>query len=46
VAYWNPKIQGKLKKRSPMRPNGALEFKKIEKEVTNVAYWSPKIPEN
>jgi hypothetical protein len=25
---------------------GALKFRKIEKEVTNGAYWSPKIQEN
>jgi hypothetical protein len=25
---------------------GALKFRKTEKEVTNVAYWSPKIQEN
>jgi hypothetical protein len=25
---------------------GALKFKKIEKEVTNVAYWNPEIQEN
>jgi hypothetical protein len=25
---------------------GALKLREIEKEVTNVAYWSPKIEEN
>jgi hypothetical protein len=25
---------------------GALKFRKIEKEVTNEAYWSPEIQEN
>jgi hypothetical protein len=24
----------------------ALKFRKIEKEVTNEAYWNPKIQEN
>ena len=25
---------------------GALKFRKIEKEVTKMAYWRPKIQEN
>jgi hypothetical protein len=29
-----------------MWPISALKFRKIEKEVTNVAYWSPEIQEN
>jgi hypothetical protein len=29
-----------------MRLIGAIKIRKIEKEVTNGAYWSPKVQEN
>jgi hypothetical protein len=29
-----------------MRLIGAIKFRETEKEVTNSAYWSPKIQEN
>jgi hypothetical protein len=34
------------KKRSPIVLIGALKSRKTEKEVTNEAYWRPKIQEN